>query len=117
MADVYKTFAEAVKQIYGGPIGGSFTLRRFVSHENVDDDGNLIPAVTNDLRVNGIVREKDIWNNGAFLGQQRIAFLDNKTAPFPDDQLIVGKDTFTVESVKTIAPNGVTIIRYEAVLR
>lgn len=117
MATIYDTFAAAANQLYNGPFGGSFILRRFVTQESLDDDGNIIPAVTRDIRVRGVVRDKAIWNNGAFLGQKRVAYLSNKTAPFPDDQLIVGKDTYTINTVTTVAPNGVTVIRYEAVLR
>ncbi|NWK96703.1 hypothetical protein DM806_13740 [Sphingobium lactosutens] len=117
MATVYEQFAKAATQLYDGPFGGAFVLRRLVTAENIDENGNIVPAVTRDFRVRGVVRDKDVWNNGAYLGQKRVAYLSNKTAPFPDDQLIIGKDTYTVDTVTTVAPNGVTVIRYEAVLR
>ena len=117
MATIYDTFAAATTQLYDGPFGGSFILRRLVTQESLDDNGNIVPASTRDIRVRGVVRDKDVWNNGAYLGQKRVAYLSNKTAPFPDDQLIVGKDTYTIYTVTTVAPNGVTVIRYEAVLR
>lgn len=118
MATIYEQFAKAATQLYDGPFGGAFVLRRLVTAESVDDNGNIVPAVTRDFRVRGVLpKPKDVWNNGAYLGQKLVAYLSNKTAPFPDDQLIVGNDTYTVDTVTTVAPNGVTVIRYEAVLR
>lgn len=118
MASAYDHYAAKVAAKLAGKWGATFTLVRFVSHENVDGDGNLIPAVTTELRVRGIVpKPKEIWNKGAYLGQQRVVLLDHKIAPFPDDRIVIGPDTFTVESVKTVAPDGMTVILYEAVLR
>ncbi|WP_088184060.1 hypothetical protein [Sphingobium sp. Z007] len=116
MATIYENFASAVTTLYAGPLGGTFILRR-TSGGGYDANGEIVPVTTRDLRVRGIVKEKEFWNNGALLGSRTVALLDNKHEPFPDDLLLVGQTTYTVDTAKAVAPNGVTVIRYEAVLK
>ncbi|WP_300115540.1 hypothetical protein [Sphingobium sp.] len=116
MATVYENFASAVTTLYAGPLGGSFILRR-TSGGGYDANGDIAPVTTRDLRVRGVVRDKEFWNAGALLGVRTVAMLDNRHEPFPDDVLIVGQTTHTIDTVKAVAPNGLTVIRYEAVLK
>ena len=116
MATIYENFASAVTTLYAGPLGGTFTLRR-TSGGGYDQNGDMLPVTTSDRRVYGVVKDKEFWNNGALLGVRTVAILDNKYEPFPDDQLIVGNTIYTVDTVKVVAPNGITVIRYEAVLK
>ena len=116
MATIYENFASAVTTLYAGPLGGTFILRR-MSGGGYDANGDIVPVTTRDLRVRGVVKEKEFWNNGALLGIRTVALLDNKHEPFPDDLLLVGQTTYTVDTTKAVAPNGVTVIRYEAVLK
>lgn len=113
MAGIYETFANAASGIYGGDLGGSFVLRRYAGG-GYDDEGNEVPVIQMDKRVRGIVKPREVWNKGAYLGTRMVAQLDNRVEPKPNDQLIVGNKTYAITDVTTIAPNGVTVIRYEA---
>ena len=110
---IYGTFAKATSQILGGELGGSFVLRR-TSGGGYDDNGDAIPVTQSDKRVRGVVKDKKEWDKGSYLGSRLVAVLDNKIEPKPDDLLIVGKTTYKITDVKTVAPNGVTVINYEA---
>lgn len=116
MATVYEQFAKAVTQLYAGPLGAAFTLLQH-SGGGYDDDGNAIPTSVKRTTVRGVVKNKEVWNNGAYLGSRLVAQLDNKHQPKPDDQLVVGKTTYTITTVDTVAPDGKTVIRYEAGLK
>lgn len=116
MAGVYEKYAAMSSKWLTGKFSGAFVLRR-VSGGGYDDQGDVVPVTTVDLPVRGIVKDEEIWNGGALLAVRSVARLDIRHQPFPDDQLIVGEDTYTIDTVKTVAPNGVTVIRYEAVLK
>lgn len=109
----YKKFAETAARLLAGELGGSFVLRQ-VSGGGYDDNGEAIPLAQSDKRVRGVVKDKKEWDKGTYLGSRLVAVLDNKIEPKPDDQLIVGGTTYRITDVKTVAPNGVTIISYEA---
>jgi hypothetical protein len=110
---LYDTFAQAASQLLAGELGGVFVLRR-VSGGGYDDNGDAIPVTKSDKRVRGVVKDKKEWDKGTYLGSRLVAVLDNKIEPKPDDKLIVGKTTYTITDVKTVAPNGVTVLSYEA---
>ncbi|OAH42771.1 hypothetical protein AX777_05905 [Sphingobium yanoikuyae] len=116
MATIYEQFANAATRMYAGPLGASFKLVTF-SGGGYDAQGNEIAKTTKQQTVRGVIKNKEVWNNGAYLGTRLVAMLDSKHQPKPDDQLIVGKTTYTITTVDTIAPDGVTVIRYEAGLQ
>lgn len=114
MAGVYDTFTTAASQLLNGPLGGKATLRR-ITGGGYDDNGDAVPVTQSDTKVACVVRTKDVWNAGAYLGSKLIAILDNRIEPRPDDQLIVGKHPYTIKEVAPKAPAGI-VISYELVL-
>lgn len=115
MASAYDYYAKKASAKLAGKFGGSFVLRRHINGGGYDDDGNQITEVTQDIAVRGIIKNDEVWNSGAYLGSKLVAVLDNRNEPKPDDQLIVGSQTYRVASVITVAPAGVVII-YEVEL-
>ncbi len=114
MAGIYQTFAVAASQLLTGPLGGKGVLRRAVGG-GYDDNGEPIPVTHLDLPIACVVRTQKLWNAGAYLGSRLVAVLDNRVKPFPNDQLVVGAQSYTVVEVMPKAPAGV-VINYEAVL-
>ncbi|KKI22758.1 hypothetical protein [Sphingomonas sp. Ag1] len=114
MAGIYDTFANAASQLLTGPLGGKGKLRR-KSGGGYDDNGEPVPVTQRDVPVACVVKTKEVWNAGAYLGSKLVAVLDNKVEPQPNDELIVGARTYTVVEVAAKAPAG-TVITYEVVL-
>lgn len=114
MAGIYDTFANAASQLLNGPLGGRGKLRR-TRGGGYDDNGDPVPVTRSDIPVACVVKTKEIWNAGAYQGSKLVAVLDAKVEPFPDDQLVVGKSTYTVKEVAAKAPAG-TVITYEVTL-
>ncbi len=115
MAGIYQTFADAASQLLTGPLGGKGKLRR-KSGGGYDDNGDPIPVSQRDIPVGCVVKDKAIWNAGAYMGSKLVAVLDNRVAPLPDDELIVGTSTYTIVQVTPKAPTGI-VITYEVELR
>lgn len=112
---IYDTFAKATATLLGSELGGSLVLRRR-SGGGTDVNGNELPVTLSDKRVRGVVKNKEVWDKGSYLGSKLIALLDSKTPPEVGDQLIAGSQSYNIVGVKTNAPNGVTVISYEVEL-
>jgi len=114
MAGIYDTFAGAATQMLNGPLGGNGRLRS-KRGGGYDDNGDLTPVTQSDRSVACVVKTKEMWNAGAYLGSKLVAVLDNKVEPRPDDELIIGTTTYIVKEVAAKAPAG-RVITYEVVL-
>lgn len=115
MAGIYDTFGKAASQLLTGPLGGKGKLR-MKRGGGYDDNGDPVPVAQSEKSVACVVKIKESWNAGAYLGNRLVAVLDNKVEPRPDDELIVGTRTYTIVQVTPKAPTGI-VITYEVELR
>jgi hypothetical protein len=115
MASIYDKFAIATGKMLSGPLGGTAILRR-ISGGGYDDNGDVVPLTTSDVRVSAVVKDQDVWNKGAFLGRKTVATVISKIKPTPQDQLLFGTETYSITTVSTVAPDGKAVIKYELVV-
>lgn len=112
MANPYERFAQAASKLLSGPLGAPAILRRSAGG-GYDDNGEPVPVTFSEMRVRAVVIEREVWNAGAYLGRKTVATVVSKVKPQPQDQLLIGADTYAVSKIDTIAPDGKTVIRYE----
>lgn len=96
---------------YGGPAiitrndGGGY-----------DDEGNQIPVTTSTKKIRGVYRDASFFNAGSYLAGKASLLIDYTFKPAPQDTVTMGGETWTIDSVVPLKPDGVTVISYTLVL-
>ncbi len=81
-----------------------------------DDEGNPVPVVTSSKTTRAIYRDASFANAGSYLAGKASLLLDYTFEPSPQDTVAMGGDTYTVDSVNPVKPDGVSVISYTVVL-
>lgn len=81
-----------------------------------DDEGNPIPVTNSTKKIRGIYRDASFFNAGSYLAGKASLLIDYTYKPAPQDTVTMGGETWTIDSVVPVKPDGVTVISYTLVL-
>ncbi len=96
---------------YGGPA----IITR--TEGGYDDEGNPIPVTTSTpKKIRGIYRDASFANAGSYLAGKASLLIDYTYEPEPQDTVTMGGETWTIDSVVPVKPDGVKVISYTLVL-
>lgn len=95
---------------YGGPA----VITR--TEGGYDDKGDPIPVATSTKKIRGIYRDASFFNAGSYLAGKASLLIDYTYKPAPQDTVTMGGETWTIDSVVPVKPDGVTVISYTLVL-